>query len=117
MEDFTDEEVIEIAAYINSLNLCDSQAQVDDHSDANVKNGEKIFKNNCISCHEKSANALGPVIHGQKTEYIENAIKGFQSTWYEPRPSRIDMSAQTDKLSDQDIKDVAAYLNEQKICD
>ena len=116
MEDFTDLEVKEIATYISNLSLCDFQAQVDEHPQADVKKGEKIFNRSCFSCHKKDTSGIGPVIHGQKTLYMENAIRSFQTTWYEPRPSRIDMRTYTDMLSDQDIKDVAAYLNEQKIC-
>lgn len=117
MEDFTDKEVKEIAAYLSSLSLCHSQAQVDEHPEADVKKGEKIFNNSCFNCHKKDTSGIGPVIHGQKTGYLEDAIKSFQSSWYEPRPSRVNMRAQTDMLSDQDIQDVAAYLNEQRICE
>jgi len=117
MEDFTDQEVKEIAAYISNLSLCDAQAQVDKHPDANVKKGKKIFSGSCINCHKKDTSGIGPVLHGQKAYYMENAIKSFQSTWYEPRPSRYNMRNHTDMLSEQDILDVAAYLNEQKLCE
>ncbi|WP_127716755.1 c-type cytochrome [Halobacteriovorax sp. HLS] len=117
MENFTDTEVKEIAAYVSSLSLCEAQAQIDLPPDANVKNGKKIFNKNCFQCHKKDGSGIAPVIHGQKTGYLENAIRSFQTTWYEPRPSRINMRSFTDKLSEQDIKDVAAYLNEQKLCD
>lgn len=117
MESFTDQEVKEIASYISSLSVCDAQAQVDEHSDAEVRNGKKIFNKSCFNCHGKDNSGIGPIIHGQKTIYLENAIKSFQSTWYSPRPSRQNMRNHTDMLSDQDIKDVAAYLNEQEICD
>lgn len=117
MEDFSDQEVKEIAAYISSLSICDAQALIDEHPDANITNGEKIFQNSCFKCHTSNTSKVGPIIHGQKTMYLENAIKSFQSTWYEPRPSRYNMKGHTDMLSDQDIKDVAAYLNEQQLCD
>jgi cytochrome c553 len=117
MEDFTDQEIKEIAAYISKLSLCEAQAQVDEHPDADVKKGEKIFKRSCFECHKKDTSGIGPVIHGQKTRYLENAIKSFQTTWYEPRPSRVNMRSYTDMLNEQDIKNVAAYLNEQKLCE
>lgn len=117
MEDFTDSEVMEIAAYISKLSLCHTQTPVEEHPDANVKKGEEIFNKSCFDCHKKDNLGIGPVIHGQKTGYLEDAIKSFQSSWYEPRPSRVNMRSQTDMLSDQDIKDVAAYLNDQKICE
>jgi len=117
MESFTDQEVKEIASYISSLSLCYAQAQVDAHPEADVKKGEQIFSASCFNCHKKDISGIGPVIHGQKTGYLEDAIKSFQSTWYEPRPSRINMRKHTDMLSEQDIKDVAAYLNEQKLCE
>ena len=117
MEGITDQEVKEIAAYISNLSLCDAQAQVDKHPDADVKKGKKIFYKSCFNCHKKDTSGIGPVIHGQKTWYLENAIKSFQSDWYAPRPSRVNMRKYTDMLSKQDIKDVAAYLNEQKLCE
>ena len=117
MEDFTDQEVKEIAAYISSLSLCDAQAQVDKHPEADVKKGEQIFSGSCFKCHTKDNSGIGPVLHGQKSWYMENAIKSFQNTWHAPRPSRINRRSHTDMLSDQDIKDVAAYLNEQKLCE
>lgn len=117
MEVFSDAEVREIAAYISSLSLCSAQARIDDHSDADLDNGEKIFQASCFECHKKDNSGIGPNIHGQKTLYLQDAIKSFQTTWYEPRPSRINMREHTDMLSEQDIKDVASYLNEQKICD
>lgn len=117
MEDFTDQEVKEIASYISGLSLCDAQAQVDEHPEADLIKGKKIFNQSCIACHNKDTLSVGPVIHSQKTIYLEEAIKSFQSTWYEPRPSRINMRSHTDMLSEQDIKDVAAYLNVQKLCD
>lgn len=117
MEDFTDREVKEIAVYLSSLSLCDAQAQVDPLPNTNVKNGQKIFSTSCFNCHRKDTTGMGPVIHGQKAVYLQDAIKSFQSTWYEPRPSRINMRSHTDMLSEQDIKDVATYLNEQKLCE
>lgn len=110
MEDFTNEEVKELAAHIASLPLF--KAEVESHPDANLINGEKIFNRSCFQCHQKDNTAVGPVVHGQRTEYLENAIKSFQSTWYAPRPSRVNMRSQTDMLTEQDIIDVSAYLNE-----
>jgi cytochrome c553 len=117
MEDFTDAEVKEIAQYLSGLSICNAQAKVEFDPSANLVNGEKTFKASCIECHKKDTSGLGPIIHGQKAYYLENAIKSFQSDWYEPRPSRINMRNHTDMLSDQDIKDVAAYLNKQKLCE
>jgi len=111
MEDFSDQEVKEIAGYISSRPLF--SAEVDDHPNANVKKGEQIFKRSCFQCHQKDNSGIGPIIHGQRTGYLESAIKSFQSTWYEPRPSRVNMRSFTDMLSEQDILDVSAYLNEQ----
>ena len=117
MEDFTDSEVKEIAAYIASLSICEDQVPADEHPHADVKKGEQIFNQSCIKCHKKDTSGNGPILHGQKTWYLQNAIKSFQSTWYEPRPSRLNMRDHTDMLSEQDIKDVTAFLNEQKLCD
>lgn len=117
MENFTDEDIKEIASYISSLSICEAQAPVEQHPHANIKKGEQLFKASCISCHSKDPSGFAPVIHGQKTLYLEEAIQSFQSTWYAPRPSRIDMRSHTDMLSEQDIKDVSAYLNVQKLCE
>ncbi|MBT4789997.1 MAG: c-type cytochrome [Halobacteriovoraceae bacterium] len=117
MEGYTDREVKEMAVYISKLSLCEAQAQVDEHPNANVEKGKEIFQGSCFACHQKDTFGIGPVLHGQKTWYIEYAIKSFQSSWHKPRPSRLNMKNHTDMLSEQDIKDVAAYLNEQKLCE
>ena len=114
---FTDQEVKEMAEYISNLSLCDAQATVDRQPDADVNKGEKIFNASCMNCHNKDTSGIGPVLHGQKSLYLETAIKSFQTDWYEPRPSRLNMKNHTDMLSDQDIKDVSAYLNVQKLCE
>ena len=74
-------EVKEIASYISSLSLCDSQATVDKHPDADIKSGRKIFNNSCIECHKKDTSGVAPVIHGQKNAYLEDAVKSLQTTW------------------------------------
>jgi cytochrome c553 len=117
MEQFSDQEVKEMALYISNLSLCEAQAPVYENNGADAKKGEQIFSKTCFECHKKDTSGIGPVLHGQKTWYLENAIKSFQTTWYDPRPSRLNMRAYTDMLSKQDIKDVAAFLNEQKLCE
>jgi cytochrome c553 len=109
MEDFSAQEVKEIAAYISSLPRF--TAEVDEHPDADMTQGEKIFKVSCFQCHKKDTSGTGPLLHGQRTGYLENAIKSFQSTWYAPRPSRVNMRIYADMLTEQDIIDVSAYLN------
>ncbi len=117
MEDFSDQEVKEMAAYISGLSLCDSQGPLDPLPGANIKNGKEIFSRSCIGCHKKDTSGIGPVIFGQKSIYTMDAIRSFQSTWYEPRPSRVNMRSHTDMLSEQDIRDVATFLNAQKLCE
>jgi cytochrome c553 len=116
MEQFSEEDVKEVAKYISNLSLCDSQAPVVENPTADIKNGAKIYAQSCINCHKKDISGIAPIIHGQKSYYLETAIKSFQSSWYAPRPSRVNMKFFTDMLSDQDIKDVAAYLNKQSLC-
>jgi len=117
MEDYTDQQIKEMATYISNKSLCEAQAPVYENHDADVKKGEQIFNRSCFECHKKDTSGIGPVLHGQKTWYLENAIKSFRSDWYAPRPSRFNMRAYTDMLSEQEIKDVATYLNEQKLCE
>lgn len=117
MQNFSDDEVREMAEYISNLSLCKSQADMDDHSNADVDNGRRIFMTSCKACHLKTPAGVGPVLHGQKTSYMEFAIRSFRSNQDSPRPSKVGMNIFVDTLSDQEIADVAAYLNTQKLCD
>lgn len=68
----------------------------------------------CQACHGKDGNGVGdpqyPIIAGQYADYLEHSLKAYRSG---ERENAIMLGfAQT--LSDQDIKDLAAYFAAQQ---
>jgi len=78
--------------------------------DADTESGKAIFKRLCTHCHGKNAagHAAIPRLHGQNPDYITTNLKRFR----DKRSSRTHapMSAITNKLTDQEITDLAVYL-------
>lgn len=70
----------------------------------------------CVGCHGiPGYNNAYPTYHvpklaGQHATYIESALKAYRSG----DRKHSTMHAQASSLSDQDIKDIAAYLSQQK---
>jgi cytochrome c553 len=67
----------------------------------------------CTACHGEegiSANSLWPNLAGQKEDYLLKQLKAFHER------TRIDplMSPVSQALSDQDMKDLAAYFSNLK---
>jgi cytochrome c553 len=82
-----------------------------DTSPGNPERGQKLFYT-CYGCHgvENYKNAYPdysvPKLRHQHAEYIIAALNEYKSG-QRPHPT---MHAQAESLSDQDIKDIAAYL-------
>ena len=80
-------------------------------AEGNVEAG-RIKANTCMGCHgiPKYSNVYPtyrvPKLGGQHKEYIIGALKGYRSG---ERPHKT-MIAQASNLTDQDIEDIAAYL-------
>lgn len=106
----------EIADYFSTQKTKSSTVKADP---ALVSRGEKIFKEGiasagvpaCAACHGERAAGVGeiPRLAGQHAEYMTKQIEIFQKT--DQRPRGVAMKAITHQLSQQDIKDVTAYLS------
>ncbi len=80
----------------------------------------KAIAETCVSCHGKdgiSTNDLYPKLAGQHQKYIRTQLYELKRSYSDPTNGlRFDseMSVEADKLSEQDIADVALYLSKQK---
>jgi cytochrome c553 len=89
-------------------------------SDAALVGNAKAAENKvamCIGCHAIPGYKTVfpevysvPMIGGQSTEYIESALKAYQKG----ERKHLSMRGIAGSLSDQDIKDLAAYYAQQK---
>ena len=72
-----------------------------------AKKGQEKFSM-CTGCHGSSAQGRGgfPKLAGQQPEYIEKQLLAFKNRSRKGGP----MNAMTSSLSEQDIKEIAAYL-------
>ena len=106
----------EIADYFSSQKTKSSASKVDQGL---VTRGEKIFKEGiastgvppCAVCHGEKALGAGeiPRLAGQHAEYLAKQVEVFQNT--DHRPRGVAMKAITHQLSQQDVRDVTAYLS------
>ncbi|MRW85122.1 c-type cytochrome [Pseudoduganella sp. FT26W] len=69
----------------------------------------------CFSCHGKDFNTpidpSYPKLAGQHKDYLEHALKAYKRGDAPNGRSNAIMTGQVKPLSDQDIKDLAAYLH------
>ncbi len=85
-----------------------------------IEAGKKLAET-CVSCHGEagvSTNDLYPKLAGQHEKYIRTQLYEFKRSYSNPDEGlRFDaeMSVEADKLSEQDIADLAAYFSQQEI--
>ncbi len=75
-------------------------------------NGEKLAAT-CAACHGADGNStldMNPILAGQYEDYLVHALKGYRSG---ERENAI-MAGFAAALSDQDIKDLAAWFSSQE---
>lgn len=82
----------------------------------NVTNGKALSeKYACFSCHGKDFNTpidpSYPKLAGQHKDYLEHALKTYKRGDAANGRSNAIMTGQVKPLSNQDIKDLAAYLH------
>ena len=83
---------------------------------ADVAHGSKIFSNSCAACHMGGGN----IVNAQRTlkrkaldAYLDNYTNGHQEAIiYQVVNGKNAMPAFSDKLSADDITDVAAYIED-----
>ncbi|NVM74924.1 cytochrome c553 [Duganella sp. SG902] len=82
----------------------------------NVEAGKALTeKYACFSCHGKDFNtpidASYPKLAGQHRDYLEHALKAYKRGDGANGRNNAIMTGQVKPLSNQDIKDIAAYLH------
>ena len=85
---------------------------------ADVNNGRAVVEShNCAACHgatlNNPINQAYPKIAGQYDDYIYAALRSYKAGGNNPLFGRNNaiMAAQVQELSDDDMKDVAAYIS------
>lgn len=104
----SDQDMQDIAAYFSSLGKPVAAGAKPDSSDAA---GAKKVSQVCAMCHgpngSKPIAPTYPILAGQYDDYIRQVLNEY----HDGERSNPTMKGQVASLSDQDIKDVAAYLS------
>jgi cytochrome c553 len=115
------EDIADIAAYFSSQTLHPAEAQ-DAKKNPEVALGRKIYKGGntyngvpaCAGCHGPNGVGNGPAVFprigGQKVTYLVKALNDFRKGVRSNDPNEI-MRNVASKLSDREIKAVAAYAS------
>lgn len=112
-KNLTEQDIENLAAYLNSMNSCLFPAQVVDTHGGNIGKGQILAQEkNCIGCHFAGNTLNAPIISGQKTIYIWNQMKSFKNG---DRKGQI-MNGMVSGFSDTDLLDLAAYFNSLRKC-
>lgn len=83
---------------------------------ADPAKGQAIVAQKCAACHAADGNSMVPAnprLAGQHPEYVQAQLHAFKQADKGPRNNPI-MSAQAAGLSDEDMRNVAAYFAGQK---
>ena len=106
--DFSEQTMENIAAFL-AESTGGSKQSISNLGD--IAKGEKLAET-CLSCHndDTSPSATNPRLAGQHANYMEKAMKDYQSG---KRKNPL-MKSMVDNLSDDDIKDISAYFTSLK---
>lgn len=106
--DFSEQTIEDIAAYLATATDGSARAIA---NGGNAKKGEELAAS-CVACHngDTKEGASNPVLGGQHANYMERAIQEYQSG---KRKNAL-MQSMVQGLSEDDIKDIAAYFTGQK---
>lgn len=108
----SNQEIASVTSYLGSKDFCDIDVVLDP-KDGIVEEGE-LKTSSCKSCHGHGfKGSFGPRLAGQKTDYLIQAIKDYQSRARKGYPP---MTSAVKRLSEEDIGHIAAYLNSLKDC-
>ncbi len=116
----SDADVRAIAAYLKDLPVGATEALVALPPQAQMTDGERIYKGACIACHEadgSGAPRIYPPLPGNAglqsadpTSTLRIILDGAQTVTTPRAPNTGSMPAYREKLSDQEIADVANYI-------
>ena len=95
-----------------------THASEEAHAKADPAKGKAIAETICVACHGADGNsqlAANPILAGQVEEYIVKQLKNFKPVGDKPaaRNNPI-MAGMAATLSDDDMKNVAAWFSSQK---
>ncbi len=80
-----------------------------------IQKGKMVYLANCIACHNanpKISGAVGPEIFGASLELLKSRVReGKYPPGYKPKRTT-SLMVPLPQLSDQDISDLHAYLNQ-----
>lgn len=126
--ELSDEDIKDIAAFLNSIQLATQMPTYTGKEDAltrllmaekvmivpraegDLANGEKLFQKQCASCHGKSGKGRGmfPMLVGQYTNYLQRQVDLYLKG---DRPHDEEGTVGVlNGLKAQDIQDILAYL-------
>ncbi|HLO63795.1 MAG TPA: c-type cytochrome [Azonexus sp.] len=126
--ELSDDDIKDIAAYLNSIVLDTKMPTYTGNEDAltkllmadrvmiipraegNLENGEKIYQKQCAACHGKTGKGRGmfPMLVGQYTNYLQRQV-GLYLKGDRPHDEEGTVGRLND-LKAQDIQDILAYL-------
>jgi len=86
---------------------------------ADPAKGQQIFSTVCVACHNSDGNSsisVNPKLAGQHPEYLLKQMRNFKGEGGKP-PERLNpiMNGMIAAYSDDQMRDIAAYLAEQKL--
>jgi cytochrome c553 len=95
-----------------------ANASEEAHAKADPAKGKAIAETVCVACHGADGNSqipANPILAGQVEEYIYKQLKNFKAVDGKPaaRNNPI-MAGMTAALSDEDMKNLAAWFSSQK---
>lgn len=116
-----DQQMVDVAAYFSQLPV--KPAPKVTATKEQLALGEKLNKRGdwdryippCISCHGPNSQGMGadfPALAGQHASYIEQQLNAWRDGKRKNDPSNL-MLAVAERLTDEDIKAVAAWLSQQ----
>jgi len=88
-------------------------------ANADPAKGQQIFSTVCVACHNSDGNSsisVNPKLAGQHPEYLLKQMRNFKGEGGKP-PERLNpiMNGMIAAYSDDQMRDIAAYLAEQKL--
>jgi mono/diheme cytochrome c family protein len=116
----SDADVRSIAVYLKSLPAGEPEPNVLPPSETQMSDGQKVYRSACIACHEVDGSGsprVYPPLPGNAN--LQSAIaastlriilEGAQTLTTPRAPNAGSMPAYADKLSDEEIADVATYI-------
>lgn len=118
LANFSEKEISAISDYLSKQDHCRNKIDIAPiPGGTTIEKGREIYEQSCISCHGKNVDqnlSIGPRIFNQGADYLFSTLKSFVDP-VRPRPS-LTMKFILAGLSEQDLIDVANYLNQEKVC-